>query len=188
MAYRVAALDSSTWDDFAALVERHNGIFGGCWCMGFHAKGPGWGKSAALNRGEKRQRVRDGEAHAALVYDGASCVGWCQFGPTAELPRIKHRREYEAAATEPPDWRITCFFVDRKHRRTGVADAALGGALGEIARLGGGTVESYPEDVADRKVLASFLHNGSVTLFERYGFERTRPLGAHHWVVTRRVG
>lgn len=34
--------------------------------------------------------------------------------------------------------RITCFFVGRTHRRRGVADAALTGALDEIGRLGGG--------------------------------------------------
>src|SRR5580704_19044253 len=30
--YTVKALDQSTWAAFAALVERNNGIFGGCWC------------------------------------------------------------------------------------------------------------------------------------------------------------
>ena len=34
--YTVKALDESTWPAFAGLVERNNGIFGGCWCMGFH--------------------------------------------------------------------------------------------------------------------------------------------------------
>ena len=30
-----------------ALVNRiDHGVWGGCWCMGFHAKGEGWGKSA----------------------------------------------------------------------------------------------------------------------------------------------
>jgi GNAT superfamily N-acetyltransferase len=79
-------------------------------------------------------RVRSGNAHAALVFDGSACVGWCQFGS--------------------PDWRITCFFVDSDHRRQGVSSAALGGAL---------------------------------SMFERHGFERVRPLGKHHWVVSRVV-
>ena len=48
-----------------------------------------------------------------LVYDGPSCVRWCQFGPTDELPRIKHQRAYRESLGELPDWRITCFFVDR---------------------------------------------------------------------------
>jgi hypothetical protein len=119
------------------------------------------------------------------VYDGDDCVGWCQFGPTDELPRIKHRRAYLAGLDALPDWRITCFFVGSKHRRSGVAGAALDGALAEIARLGGGTVESYPEDVSGRKTSSSFLHNGTVAMFESRGFERTRRLGKHRWVVTR---
>jgi hypothetical protein len=64
---------------------------------------------------------------------------------------------------------------------------ALAGALAEIARLGGGTVESYPEDAEGRSVSGSFLHNGTVAMFESRGFERTRRLGKHHWVVTKVV-
>jgi GNAT superfamily N-acetyltransferase len=187
----VRPLSATTWPDFAALVERHGGVFGGCWCMAFHEEGVGRDRAPAQNRADKETRVRDGRAHAALVYDaGGACVGWCQFGPPAELPRIKRRKAYladAAAAAEPPDWRITCFFVDREHRRAGVASAALAGALSEIARLGGGVVESFPEDAADRKVSAAFLHNGTVALFERNGFERRRPLGKHHWLVSRTV-
>lgn len=188
--FRVRPLNTDTWPDFARLVERHNGVWGGCWCMAFHAEGVGRDKTPARNRSEKEGRVRDGRAHAALVYDGADgtdCVGWCQFGPTAELPKIKHARAYRAGLDTLPDWRITCFFVDKAHRRDGVAGTALAGALREIARLGGGTVESYPEDTEDRPVSASFLHNGTVSLFERHGFTRTRRLGKHHWVVTRRI-
>ncbi len=39
--YSVRPLDESTWPAFAALVERNNGVFGGCWCMGFHREGVG---------------------------------------------------------------------------------------------------------------------------------------------------
>jgi len=184
---RARALDASTWPDFAQLVERNNGVWGGCWCMGFHAEGVGRTKTVAQNRAEKETRVRDGRAHAALVYDGATAVGWCQFGAPDELPRIKRRRAYEDGLVALPDWRITCFFVDRRHRRAGVAAAALAGALAEIARLGGGTVESYPEDAAGRSVSGSFLHNGTVAMFESQGFQRTRRLGKHHWVVTKVV-
>jgi hypothetical protein len=53
--------------------------------------------------------VREGRAHAALVYDGAQGVGWCQFGPVGELPRIKHQKAYRDGLAELPDWRITCF-------------------------------------------------------------------------------
>ena len=151
--FSVKPLDESTWPDFARLVEKHNGVWGGCWCMAFHEEGVGKGKTALGNRAEKERRVRGGRAHAALVYDGANAVGWCQFGPTDELPRIKLKKDYLNGLTQLPDWRITCFFVDRDYRGKGVAAIALEGALNEIARLGGGTVESYPEDAEGRSSL-----------------------------------
>ena len=183
--FSVKCLDESTWPDFARLVEKNNGIWGGCWCMAFHQEGVGRTKSVLQNRSEKECRVLEGRAHAALVYDGSIVVGWCQFGPIDELPRIKHKRDYLTGLTKLPDWRITCFFVDRDYRGKGIASIALKGALNEIARLGGGTVESYPEDVEGRSVSGSFLHNGTISIFERQGFQRTRRLGKNHWVVTK---
>ena len=183
-SFTVKPLDESTWPDFARLVEKHNGVWGGCWCMAFHAEGVGH-TSAAQNRSRKETRVREGQAHAALVFDGPTAVGWCQFGSTDELPRIKLKRAYLEGLSDLPDWRITCFFVDKNYRGQGVAAVALQGALKEIARLGGGMVESYPEDVADRSVSGSFLYNGTVAMFERVGFVRTRRLGKNHWVVTK---
>ena len=56
-------------------------------------------------------------------------------------------------------------------------------ALEQIAQLGGGTVESYPEDVGGRNVSASFLYNSRLSMFERQGFERIRRIGKNHWVV-----
>jgi hypothetical protein len=48
-------------------------------------------------------------------------------------------------------------------------------------------VESYPEDVSGRKVSSSFLDNGTVAMFERHGFTRSRQIGKHRWVVSRAV-
>jgi len=181
--YTVRALDESTWPAFARLVERNNGVFGGCWCMGFHEE---VGKtSAAVNRERKLERVRSGRTHAALVFDGDDCLGWCQFGPPAELPRIKSRAAYEKGVTTPPDWRIACCYVGKGNRRKGVASAALAGALDLIAGLGGGRVEGYPEDAAS--VPAGFLFNGALSTYEKLGFVRDRKIGKHRWVVARVV-
>jgi hypothetical protein len=68
-----------------------------------------------------------------------------------------------------------------------VASAALNGALREIARFGSGSVESYPEEVEGRSISRSFLYNGTVSMFEREGFKRSRRLGKNHWVVTKVV-
>lgn len=183
--YTTEPLDMTTWEAWAALVERNGGVFGGCWCQGNHPEG--FGKSAAENRARKLERVRNGDAHASVVFQGAEALGWCQFGSPAELPRIKHRRAYEEQRPEPPDWRITCFYVDKRHRRQGIADAALAGALDLIAGAGGGTCEAITEDTTGREVPGRFLFTGSVELFERYGFARVRQVGKHAWLVRRQV-
>jgi GNAT superfamily N-acetyltransferase len=188
MSLTTKPLDVSIWSEFARLADDHHGVWDGCWCLGFHEEGRPHFHTPEQRRALKERRVREGRAHAALVFDGERCVGWCQFGPTEELPRIKHQRVYREGLGQLPDWRITCFFVGRTHRHRGVADAALAGALTEIARLGGGVVESYPEDTSGRKVSASFLNNGTVAMFERHGFTSNRQIGKHRWVVDRRVG
>jgi ribosomal protein S18 acetylase RimI-like enzyme len=185
--FTTRALDEGSWPDFAKLVEKNRGVWGGCWCMGFHEQGFDGRGGAADNRCRKEALVKEGRAHAALVYEDGEAVGWCQFGSPEELPRIKNRKEYLSTLEVLPEWRITCFFVDKEARGRGVAAAALAGALREIAKLGGGLVESYPEEVEDRKVSSSFLHNATLALFEGQGFERKRRLGKNHWVVVRRV-
>lgn len=184
-SYTIRPLDESTWDAFAALVEANGGIFGGCWCIGFHPPTDAHADAPEPNRLRKLDRVRAGTAHAALVFDGEDCLGWCQFGPPDEVPRIKNRREYEKELDELPDWRIACCFVGKGHRRRGVATAALGGALELIAGLGGGRVEGYPEPAGATP--AGFLYHGALSTFENAGFSRVRKIGKHRWVVSRHV-
>jgi len=181
--YTVKALDESTWPAFAALVEQNNGVFGGCWCMGFHADD--CKNAAGVNRERKHARVRAGTAHAALVFDGDDCLGWAQFGAPDEVVRIKNRAAYEKSLTTLPDWRIGCCFVGKGLRRRGVATAALAGALDLIASLGGGTVEGYPEDAGS--VPAGFLFNGALSTYEQLGFARDRKIGKHRWVMIKTV-
>jgi GNAT superfamily N-acetyltransferase len=181
----VKELDESTWPAFAELAENSDGFPSGCWCMAFHPEGVGKDTNADLNRERKLTRVRQGTTHAALVFEDELCVGWCQFGSPDELPRIKSRAAYEKTATTLPDWRITCFYIRKGHRRQGVSAAALSGALDLIAELGGGIVEGYPEPAGS--VPAGFLFNGSLSTYEKLGFTRDRMIGKHRWVVTRTV-
>ena len=183
--YKTEALDETTWSDFERLVKANNGVWGGCWCMWYHQKDKGG--SVAAKRKAKRRLVHDGKAHAALVYDGENCVGWCQFGSPAELPCIHNERAYLATNPKLPDWRITCFFSGKGYRGKGVASAALNGAIEQIKILGGGLIEGYPEDTDGRKAQPAFLFNGALSTFERNGFKRSRLIGKHKWVVTRTV-
>lgn len=181
----VTSLSTATWPAFAELVERNNGVYGGCWCLGWHLerKTPGLDRRAV-----KQELVEAGEARAALVLDADGLAqGWAQFGLTDEMPGINHRREYDKDAPTRPDWRIGCVFVDRRHRGAGVARAAVEGALALVADAGGGLVEAISEVTDGRAAQGRFLLTGTVELFESLGFERVRQVGKHAWVVSRVV-
>jgi hypothetical protein len=186
--YRTRPLSPETWDDFAQLVEANNGVWGGCWCMGFHSEGLSKNSTAAGNKKAKHAHVRAGTVHQILVYADDACVGWCQYGSPAELPNIKNPGAYAKELVELPDWRIGCIFTDSRHRGTGVARAAVSGALDAIRAAGGGVVEAYPEQVDGRPPQrGAYFHTGPETLFEDFGFARDRQIAKWRWVMRLRL-
>jgi GNAT superfamily N-acetyltransferase len=181
----VRALTPETWDAFADLVERHNGVFGGCWCTWFHTMSSEKTRTAEGNRKLKERLVRAGKAHAALVFDADVAVAWCEFGSCAELPNIYHRKQYDEETDLRPDYRITCIFVDKRYRRRGITAVALRGAVDLIAQAGGGVVEGYPHDPEGRRV--AVLYDGTRHTFENAGFELIRRKGQRNTVMRRTV-
>jgi hypothetical protein len=119
--YTTRLLTPDTWDDFAALVEANNGVWGGCWCIGFHPEGIGKDSTVAGNREAKLAHVNNSTIHQMLVYRDGRCVGWCQYGPPAEVATINNAKAYEKGLAELPDWRIGCLFTGSGSRRKGVA-------------------------------------------------------------------
>jgi ribosomal protein S18 acetylase RimI-like enzyme len=179
--YVVKALGSDTWDAYAGLMQRHNGVFGGCWCTWFHTLQADKTFTADGNRALKQRLVGEERAHAALVFDNDEVVAWCQYGSPVELPNIYHRKEYEALLDQVPDYRVTCIFVDKRYRRRGLVAVALRGALDLIAQAGGGVVEGYPHETDGKKV--SVLYNGTRAIFERAGFTYIRPKGTKNCLM-----
>jgi GNAT superfamily N-acetyltransferase len=190
VAFETRELSPTTWSDFEALFSRYNGVQDSCWCMYYHRATPNRGLPDAArsraNRQDHRRLVKRGEAHGVLVYASGQAVGWCQFGRLRELPRIDAGTKYRAlgAAKEPaPDWRVTCFFVDRPYRRTGVASLALRAALKSIAKRGGGVVEAYPS-THPRAVAIWF---GTVSMFRSCGFAKVAPFGRSNVLMRRSI-
>jgi predicted GNAT family acetyltransferase len=182
--YTTKPLTAATWDDFARLVEANNGVWGGCWCMGFHPEGFSRADAPGGNREAKRHHVTRGSVHQTLVYDGDDCVGWCQYGSPAELPNIKNPAAYSKELVELPDWRIGCVFTGSRHRGHGVARAAVTATLEEIRAAGGGVVEAYPEQVEGRPAQrGAYFHTGPESLFVELGFVRERRIAKWRWVM-----
>jgi GNAT superfamily N-acetyltransferase len=182
--YFTRPLAPDTWDDFAGLVEASNGVWGGCWCMAFHPEGVRNATSAADNRAAKLAHVRTGTCHQVLVYAGDRCVGWCQYGPPAEVPGIKNVKAYTKDLDRLPDWRIACIFTGNGHRGQGIARTAVKGALDAMRAAGGGLVEAYPEQSEGRPPQrGAYFQTGPEELYTQFGFERVRRIAKWRWVM-----
>jgi len=184
MAHSIEPLTLQTYPLWLALARKHNGVWGGCYCSYFHGDTEHTVKRDHDGPEFKRRLVAEGVAHAALVVDDGAAIAWCEYGTPIELPNIYHRKQYDAGESRPAPWRITCFFVDRDHRRSGVAREALDGALQLIGRAGGGEVVSFPNELADgKRTSSSFLHNGTRSMFEKAGFTFDRRIGKNKTVM-----
>jgi GNAT superfamily N-acetyltransferase len=185
--YTTKELSTKTWPDFERLFSQGGG-WDFCWCMHFHrAKRSSEmqrlgtrAEKGARNRKEKKELVKSGRAHGILVYADGEPVGWCQYGPREELPRIDNSRKYRGL--EPKNasqrlWRITCFVVHKKYRRRGVGSAALAAALGSIKRRGGGLVEAYPIKWWLPRTFGNESTHGTASMFEKAGFKAVAPFG-----------
>ena len=183
--FQVKELGKETWPDFERMVEKHNGVWGGCWDTWFHMTPSLRKQWSGKHQEYKEKLVRANQSHSALVYDGADVVGWCQFGPLAELPG--RMLGYGKMDVDLPDWRTTCFFVDRDHRREGVAKAALEGALRFIAAKGGGTVDGYPIALPKgKKYSNSFIWGGTESMYVNLGFHPLGSFGTSNRVMVMR--
>ncbi|HLE65111.1 MAG TPA: GNAT family N-acetyltransferase [Candidatus Bathyarchaeia archaeon] len=192
-AYTTKELGADTWPDFERLFEKHNGVQGGCWCMFYQRPHPVRAEMSrtertTMNRKDKREWVREGRSHGIIVYKGRTPVGWCQYGPREELPRIDAGRNYRKVEPLSPEkrlWRITCFFVDKDHRGKGIANTALRATLESIGKQGGGIVEAYP--VVSKKILAEsqWIWFGTPGMFKREKFKPVAQLGASYLLMRR---
>lgn len=157
--------------------------------MYYHRKhqtpGSSFAEKAENNHNEKKELVWNNKSRGVLIYTGGNPIGWGQFGTREELPRIDNGRIYKKLEAPPGDkalWRITCFFVDRNHRRRSVATLALKEILKRIETHGGGIVEAYP--VTTFKTFSTWF--GTVSMFEKQGFKIVSELGKSN-VLMRKI-
>ena len=168
------------------LFQKHGGVWGGCWCLFFHLTGPWAKRTGAQNKRDKKALVKTGKAHGILVYHEGEPVGWCQFGPQGELPRIDAMENY-APIDKKSFWRITCFFIDRDHRHRGVAKEALRSALTAMKSRGVRLVEAYPVDTGNKRYPSPVLYKGSLRLFEGFGFKKVAKLEKNRYIVRKKL-
>ncbi len=80
-------------------------------------------------------------------------------------------------------WRIACFTVDKKHRKRGVASAALKAALQAIKDKGRSLVEAYP--IIRWEAYREYL--GTVSMFQKGGFKVVAQFRKSNVVMRRSI-
>jgi ribosomal protein S18 acetylase RimI-like enzyme len=164
-----------TSDTFGDLVE----LFGEggdprwCWCMYFRARGRDWSNSTGdQNRAELRALTDRpaGVAPGLVGYEDGRAIAWISLGPREDYERLAYSKIL-APVDDQPVWSIVCFVVSKRARGRGVAASMLQAGIAYAREHGATMLEAYPAETHDRRVPAADIYQGTLSLFERAGFE-----------------
>ncbi len=169
---------AGTWPDVRTVMGT-KGDPSGCWCQWFKLSSADWRETKRADRERMLcdQVTTDAVPPGLLAYLGDDPVGWIAVESRPAYPRLLSARVVRGStepldADDPSVWAVTCFVVRTGHRRQGVAQAMLEAAIAFAAAHGARVIEGYPVDVAQSaSVSAANLYHGSLTLFERAGFD-----------------
>lgn len=162
-------LTAGLWDDLAELFGPR-GACGGCWCMWWRltrsqfsaAKGDG-------NRDAFREIVDGGAVPGLLLYVDDRPVGWCAVEPRQQFQVLARSRALPLIDETVP-WSVTCLFVRRNHRRSGVSVELLRAAADHAAGCGAQLLEGYPVQPRQPSMPDAFAFTGTVSAFRAAGF------------------
>jgi GNAT superfamily N-acetyltransferase len=178
------------WDDLADLAGER-GFTSGCWCMWWRVTSKEFDErhGAGLRR-DLHQLVAAGPEPGLLAYVDGVPAGWVAVAPRDEYPRLDRSPKLRRL-DDRPVWSITCFTIDRRHRRRGVAAALLDAAVDFARQRGAEVMEAYPIDTAGGKRSSADLYTGTLAMFQRAGFEEValrcgRPIVRRTLAVSRR--
>lgn len=171
----VRPLTAARWDDFERLFGER-GACGGCWCMLWRLPRKQFeAQKGSGNRAAMRALVAAGAEPGLLAYRGSTAVGWVSVAPRPEFPALERSRVMKSI-DDRPVWSVTCLYVDKDHRRTGVSVALLRAAAAHVKKRGGTIVEGYPQEPKKGVMADVFAWTGIASAFRAAGFvEVARP-------------
>lgn len=170
----IRPLTPGRMSDLAALFGQ-GGDPKWCWCAYFRLRSVNFSNStAADNRAVLEDAVEStgaqDRAPGLIAYRDGEPVGWVSLGPRTDYERLVHSRVL-APVDETPVWSIVCFVVGRQTRGEGLASALLEAAISYARDHGATTLEAYPIDTGGERVPSAQVYKGTLSMFERAGFE-----------------
>jgi GNAT superfamily N-acetyltransferase len=120
-----------------------------------------------------------------LAYDGGTAVGWCAIGARAWYPRLAIARAWRGG--DPDAWAVTCFYIRRQARHTGLSGELLEAAVALAGEFGAAAVEGAPR-LAGVKTSGGDGYVGFESTFRACGFTRQAPPAGKRVLMRRQLG
>jgi GNAT superfamily N-acetyltransferase len=169
------------WPDFETLFGER-GACGGCWCMLWRLTRKAFeSQKGAGNRKAMKAIIKSGEIPGILAFMQDQPVGWCSVAPRERYPSLGRSRILKPL-DDLPVWSITCLFVPKPYRRTGISTRMITAAVEHVQKMGGTIVEAYPVEPNKDKMPDAFAWTGLASAYLRAGFvecarrSETRPI------------
>ena len=169
------------WSDFKTLFGER-GACGGCWCMLWRLTRKEFeSQKGTGNRRAMKAIIRSGEIPGVLAYLKKEPVAWCSVAPRDHFPSLRRSRILKPL-DDLPVWSITCLFVAKSYRRTGISTRMITAAVAHVKKIGGTIVEAYPVEPKKDKMPDAFAWTGLASAYLRAGFvecarrSETRPI------------
>ncbi len=173
-------LTQKLWRDFETLFGAH-GACGGCWCMYWKLRGRAFDEATGDDARQMQKSIVDSKTVPGLLaYSEGYPVGWIAVEPRGAYPKLAHSRVLKPVDDQEV-WSITCFFVEKKHRRMGITIELIKAAMEYVKSRGGKIIEGYPVD-AQQNQPDPFVYTGTASAFKQAGFVEvarnapTRPI------------
>ena len=162
-------LTQKLWRDFEILFGDH-GACAGCWCMYWKLRG----KDFSENKGDGNRQIQKSIVDAKkipglIAYSEGYPVGWIAIEPRNQYPKLASSKILKPI-DDAEVWSITCFFVEKKHRRKHITVELIKAAIDHAKKYGAKIVEGYPMDTKTKQAPPNRF-TGSATTFQQAGFK-----------------
>lgn len=152
--------------------------FDGCYCSFYQAgkedfkKFEGATDWKPIARDSAISQIRSKRLQGYLAYDGTDIVGWVNTNKKNEYLRLVEDPKYVSDDDDSIQG-ITCFVIDPKRRKQGIATKLLEYVIHVEKEKGVKYLEAYPAKDTSSCI---FNFHGYLTTFERLGFKQYKEL------------
>ena len=169
------------WTDLETVFGER-GACGGCWCMHWRLGRKDWEAGKGPKNKQALKIIVDaGEMPGIIGYVDGEPMAWCAVAPRAAYPVLDRSRVLKPVDDEPV-WSVSCLFVSKAYRRSGVSVRMLEEAVKFAGNCGATIVEGYPIEPTMHRTPDAFIWLGTPSAFLKAGFEevtrrsKSRPI------------